>query len=57
MKDTEIPVKLEEFGVTKEDLDFLVEAGGRQRRLLVNNQKELSLNDIRNIYMKVLECD
>lgn len=57
VKDTEIPVKLEEFGVTKEDLDFLVEAGGRQRRLLVNNQKELSLNDIRNIYMKVLECD
>lgn len=29
-------------------------AGSAQKRLLVNNRKELSLDDIRNIYLKVL---
>jgi len=38
-----------------EDLDFLVDAGSQQTRLLVNNMKELSLNDIREIYLKVLK--
>ena len=38
-----------------EDLDFLVDAGSKQTRLLVNNMKELSLDDIRNIYLKVLK--
>lgn len=55
VRETEIPVSLKEFGVTVEDLDFLVEAGSKQTRLLVNNQKELSLEDIRNIYQKVLD--
>lgn len=55
VRETEIPVNLEEFGVTVDDLDFLVEAGGRQTRLLMNNQKELSLEDIRSIYQKVLK--
>lgn len=54
VKKTEIPINLDEFGVKKEDLDFLVDAGSQQTRLLVNNQKELSLDDIRNIYLKVL---
>ena len=31
------------------------EAGSKQQRLLVNNMKELSLDDIRNIYLKVLK--
>ena len=52
--DTEIPTSLEEFGVQPEDLDFLVAAGSQQTRLLVNNCKELSLEDIRYIYKKVL---
>ena len=51
---TEIPTDLYSFGVKKEDLDFLVTAGSQQQRLLVNNRKELSLDDIRNIYLKVL---
>ena len=55
MRETEIPLNLDRFGVTLDDLDFLVEAGSRQTRLLVNNQKELSLKDIRDIYQKVLK--
>lgn len=51
---TNIPTDLKEFGVKKEDIDFLVDAGSKQQRLLVNNMKELSLKDIRSIYLKVL---
>lgn len=51
---TQIPTDLQSFGVKKEDLEFLVEAGSRQTRLLVNNRKELTLDDIRSIYLKVL---
>ncbi len=51
---TQIPTDLYGFGVRKEDLDFLVEAGSKQTRLLVNNKKELTLEDIRSIYEKVL---
>ncbi|EKX97792.1 iron-containing alcohol dehydrogenase [Selenomonas sp. oral taxon 138] len=54
VRDTEIPTSLEEFGVQPEDIDFLVTAGSQQTRLLVNNCKELSLDDIRYIYKKVL---
>ena len=52
---TEIPTDLEQFGVKMEDLDFLVDAGSRQTRLLDNNMRELSLDDIRSIYLKVLK--
>lgn len=55
VKNTEIPTNLNEFGVKLEDLDFLADAGSKQQRLLVNNRKELSLEDIRNIYLKVLK--
>lgn len=51
---TEIPTDLYSFGVKKEDLDFLVTAGSQQTRLLVNNRKELTLDDIRSIYLKIL---
>jgi alcohol dehydrogenase class IV len=54
VKNTEIPVSLEKFGITTEDIDSLVTAGSQQQRLLVNNQKELSLDDIRSIYQQVL---
>ena len=54
VRNTEIPVSLSEFGITREDLDFLVTAGSQQQRLLVNNMKELSLDDIRNIYEQVI---
>lgn len=51
---TEIPTDLYSFGVKREDLDFLVDAGSKQTRLLVNNCKELTVDDIRSIYLKVL---
>ena len=54
VRETNIPTSLKEFGVKPEDLDFLVEAGSQQTRLLVNNCKELSLDDIRYIYKKVM---
>lgn len=54
VKDTNIPVSLKEFGVKDNDLDFLVNAGSQQTRLLVNNCKELSLDDIRYIYKQVM---
>ena len=55
VKDTGIPTDLSEFGVKRADLDVLVDAGSKQQRLLVNNRKSLSLEDIRNIYLKVLK--
>lgn len=55
VKATNIPTNLEEFGVKQEDLEFLVDAGSKQQRLLVNNRRELSLEDIRTIYLKVLK--
>ena len=55
VKVTDIPTDLNQFGVKMEDLDFLVDAGSKQTRLLVNNMKELSLDDIRAIYLKVLK--
>ena len=54
VKNTEIPVSLKKFGISKEDVDFLVTAGSQQQRLLVNNKKELSLDDIRKIYEGVI---
>ena len=55
VKVTDIPTDLNQFGVKMEDLDFLVDAGSKQSRLLVNNMRELSLEDIRTIYLKVLK--
>ena len=52
---TDIPTDLSKWGVSIDDLDFLVDAGSKQQRLLVNNMKEISLEDIKNIYMKVLK--
>jgi alcohol dehydrogenase class IV len=51
---TKIPVSLKEFGITEENLEDLVLAGSQQQRLLMNNIKELSLDDIRAIYRKVI---
>lgn len=55
VKVTNIPDDLKEFGVQPEDLDFLTDAGSKQTRLLVNNRRELSVEDIRSIYLKVLK--
>src|SRR5699024_7889239 len=54
VKVTDIPVNLNEFGISKDDLAFLVQAGSEQTRLLNNNKKELSKEDIEQIYLKVI---
>lgn len=54
VKTTGIPSSLQDFGVALADLDFLIEAGSQQTRLLANNRKEMSREDIRIIYRKVL---
>lgn len=51
---TNIPTSLRDFSVPKEDLDWLVESGSKVTRLLSNNMKALSLDDIRQIYSSVL---
>lgn len=54
VRETEIPTDLSAFGVTRKDLDFLVEAGSQQKRLLNNNRKQLTLEEIRSIYEEVV---
>jgi alcohol dehydrogenase class IV len=54
VKNTEIPVSLKDFGLKEGDLEDLVLAGSQQTRLLVNNMRELSLDDIRAIYRQVI---
>jgi alcohol dehydrogenase class IV len=54
VENTEIPVSLKEFGISENDIEDLVKLGSQQTRLLVNNMKELSLNDIRLIYQQVI---
>ena len=54
VKQTGIPTDLSGFNVTISDIDNLVDAGSKQTRLLVNNKRELNLEDIRNIYGKIL---
>ncbi|MGA9517919.1 MAG: iron-containing alcohol dehydrogenase, partial [Trichococcus sp.] len=50
----DIPTDLAEFGVQLKDLDFLVEAGSGVRRLLDNNKRALTKEEITNIYLSVL---
>ena len=52
---TGIPSDLSPYGVEKEDLDFLVQAGSGQKRLLDNNRKKLTEEEIREIYRKVIQ--
>ncbi len=54
VKNLQIPTSLQEFGVPKEDLDGLVEAGMQVKRLLVNNMREITPEDARNIYLQVM---
>lgn len=52
---TNIPTDLSSFGVPYSDMDFLVEAASQQKRLLNNNRRDLSSQDIRGIYETVLK--
>jgi alcohol dehydrogenase class IV len=50
----DIPTSLKEFGVPREDLDGLVEAGMQVQRLLVNNMRPVTAEDARNLYLEIM---
>jgi len=50
----DIPISLKEFNIPESDLESLVEAGMQVTRLLVNNMRQVSASDAREIYRQVL---
>lgn len=52
--DMKIPNSLKEFGVREEDLEFLTESASNVHRLLDQNPKDMSLDDIRSVYRQLL---
>lgn len=54
VKTLKIPTSLKEFNVDENDLDDLVDAAMKVTRLLVNNRKEITAEDARKIYEKIL---
>ncbi len=54
VKHLDIPTSLKEFGVPIEDLDVLVEAGMQVQRLLANNMRNITPENARELYLKVM---
>lgn len=55
VKELDIPTSLSKaYGVPAEDIDFLVEAGMQQQRLLVNNMRPVTAADARKLYEEIL---
>lgn len=52
-RELHIPASLEELGVPYADIDLLVDSAYEVRRLLDNNPKELTKDDIRGIYLSL----
>lgn len=50
----EIPQSLQELGVPAGDLDWLAAAGMEVQRLLVNNPRQLTLEDAKKLYQEVM---
>lgn len=50
-----IPTSLKEFGVDPSDIESLAASGLQQQRLLVNNMREISLEQAKAIYHEVLK--
>ncbi len=50
----QIPKSLTAFGVGKEDLEILVEAGMNVQRLLVNNKRLVTADDARDLYLEIM---
>ncbi len=50
VRELKIPTTLEELGIPAKDLDLLVDSAFEVKRLLSNNPRELSKDDIRTIY-------
>ncbi len=53
-RDLGIPAKMSELGIPAEDLDTIVDAALEVKRLLNNNPKTLTRDDIRAIYTSIL---
>ena len=49
-----LPLKLSEVGVTENDIEALTSAAAKQERLLPNNPVPVSIDDIRELYLKAL---
>jgi alcohol dehydrogenase class IV len=54
VENMEIPLSLNRFGITENDIEQLALAGSQQKRLLANNMKEMTLDDIRSIYRNLI---
>ena len=52
--DLKINMSLQDKGIAAEDLDGMVEAASKVTRLLNNNPKPMSKEDIRSIYLKLM---
>lgn len=50
----DIPKSLEQFNVSMDDLDDLVEAGLGVTRLLSNNMRQVNREDAKNIYLQIM---
>jgi alcohol dehydrogenase class IV len=50
-----IPTSLKEYGVGFEDVDDLVKAGMNVQRLLVNNMREVTAQDAKELYLGLLQ--
>lgn len=53
-EDIKIPRDLKKYGITKDDLENLVEGASGVTRLLDNNPKPMTKDDMRNIYLKIV---
>ena len=54
IKDLGLETKLTEVGITDHDVDRLAEDALKQTRLLINNPREVSLEDAKEIYKRAL---
>ncbi|OBW49231.1 alcohol dehydrogenase [Bacillus safensis] len=54
--DLHIPQQLKAFGVSKEDVPALAQAASEVKRLMDNNPKPMSVSDIEQVYMKLLDA-
>lgn len=54
-RDLHIPATLEELGISAADIDILVDSAFEVKRLLNNNPKPLTKDDIRSIYRKIFK--
>lgn len=54
LKNLNVEVSLKPYGIKKEDVGFLVEAGMKQQRLLSNNKREVTPEAARELYLQLV---